>query len=89
MNEFWFKPKTYGYGATPVTWQGWLVTGAALIVLLASSMLITVFEHQSLLSVFALIAIDVLCLAALLIVSRRKTRGEWHWRWGRHNNENE
>ena len=26
MAEYWFKPKRYGYGATPVTWQGWAVT---------------------------------------------------------------
>jgi len=26
MAEYWFKPKRYGYGATPATWQGWAVT---------------------------------------------------------------
>ncbi len=26
--------------------------------------------------------IDVLAIAALIIVSRRKTDGEWRWRWG-------
>ena len=26
MNKFWFKPKTYGYGAFPITWEGWLLT---------------------------------------------------------------
>jgi hypothetical protein len=30
MAEYWFKPKRYGYGATPVTWQGWAVTRMAL-----------------------------------------------------------
>ena len=23
MTEYWFRPKRDGYGATPVTWQGW------------------------------------------------------------------
>ena len=27
-SQFWFKPKTHGYGATPVTWQGWVASGA-------------------------------------------------------------
>ena len=33
----WFKPKTYGYGATPVTWQGWAIVAGfvAAVVLLA------------------------------------------------------
>ena len=30
MAPVWFKPKRYGYGATPITWQGWaLVIGFA------------------------------------------------------------
>jgi len=22
----WFKPKTFGWGLTPITWQGWIYT---------------------------------------------------------------
>jgi hypothetical protein len=30
---YWFKPKSFGYGATPVSWQGWAWTlGMALII---------------------------------------------------------
>jgi len=25
MNKIWFKRKLYGWGWTPVTWEGWLV----------------------------------------------------------------
>ena len=34
---YWFAQKLYGYGAVPVTWQGWLTTLAyvALVALLA------------------------------------------------------
>ena len=35
MTHYWFKPKRYGYGATPMTWQGWAVTIAAVIVVVA------------------------------------------------------
>jgi len=31
----WFRPKTFGWGLTPVTWQGWvytLVVAAVLVV---------------------------------------------------------
>jgi hypothetical protein len=24
----WFRPKKYGLGFTPASWQGWVVTGA-------------------------------------------------------------
>ena len=26
MSTVWFKPKRFGYGVTPATWEGWLVT---------------------------------------------------------------
>ncbi|GGB19768.1 hypothetical protein GCM10011380_06680 [Sphingomonas metalli] len=26
--EAWFAPKRFGWGYTPVRWQGWLATGA-------------------------------------------------------------
>jgi hypothetical protein len=29
-----------------------------------------------------LLAFDALALAILAIISRRKTDGEWRWRWG-------
>jgi hypothetical protein len=36
MTPYWFKPKRYGYGATPVTWQGWALTLAATLVVAGS-----------------------------------------------------
>lgn len=26
-NKLWFRSKTYGYGWTPCSWQGWVVLG--------------------------------------------------------------
>jgi hypothetical protein len=26
MARYWFRPRWYGYGATPVTWEGWVLT---------------------------------------------------------------
>jgi hypothetical protein len=26
MSDYWFKPKTRGYGATPANWKGWAAT---------------------------------------------------------------
>ena len=26
MSKVWFKPKRFGYGATPASWEGWLAT---------------------------------------------------------------
>jgi hypothetical protein len=33
MTKLWFKARSYGWGWTPVSWQGWAVTAAALILI--------------------------------------------------------
>ena len=80
MNEYWFRPKTYGYGATPITWQGWALTIAAVIVI-AVALLIPNYGGRSPSAWLAFFAVEAAVVAALWIVSRRKTEGEWRWRW--------
>jgi hypothetical protein len=83
MARYWFKPKRYGYGATPVTWQGWLLTFGTVLAMVAVSLTLRLTE-TSYWALAALFAFDVLALATLAIVSYRKTEGGWHWRWGSH-----
>jgi hypothetical protein len=81
MTAYWFKPKRYGYGATPTTWQGWAVTfGAVAAILAASLTLRRSFERDW--GLAAMLGFDVIALIALAVVCRRKTDGEWRWRWG-------
>ena len=83
MTQYWFKPKSYGYGATPVTWEGWAVTLAAVIILAGSVFAMNLMLAQS-------NAVAWLVWAALIAAAtwwfvqfcRRRTDGEWHWRWG-------
>ena len=82
VTTYWFRPRQYGYGATPVTWQGWAITVAAMVVVVATSFLLPFFANGSPWGLAALV-IDVAAIAVLWIVSRRKTDGEWRWRWGK------
>jgi len=82
----WFIPKRYGYGATPVTWQGWAVVGgfAAAVLLLVWRLI--GFERSEAPGAFNLIMFFTflaVLIAALWIVSKRNTDGEWRWRWGK------
>jgi hypothetical protein len=81
MAEYWFKPKRYGYGATPVTWQGWVVTLGTVLAMLAVSLYLRL-TAKSLWALAALLMFDAAAVSALVIVSYRKTDGEWRWRWG-------
>ncbi|HEY8592360.1 MAG TPA: hypothetical protein VIL42_05760 [Sphingomicrobium sp.] len=75
-DPYWFAPKRYGYGAgLPIAWQGWaLMLG---FVAIAIGLGVTI-EDRPLQAAAILAPLTV----ALLVVSARKTRGGWRWRWG-------
>ena len=75
--EKWFRPKRFGYGATPSNWKGWAFMGAFILVVL------TVFWGLVHLGVPRWVAgLVVLALAGAIIpFTKAKTDGEWRWRW--------
>jgi hypothetical protein len=83
MTHYWFKPKRYGYGATPVTWEGWTTALAAAVVvagsIVAMNLLVNKSNVEAWLGWAVLIAIGTLWFVRF---SRRRTDGEWRWRWG-------
>ena len=81
MNQNWFKPKRYGFGATPVTWQCCAVTFATLLAMVGVSVGLRLTERHYW-AIALIFAFDALALAFLFMVCRRKTEGEWRWRWG-------
>ena len=81
MAEYWFKPKRYGYGAMPVTWQGWVVTLGTVLAMVAVSLYLRL-TAKSLWALAALLIFDAVAVSTLVIISHRKTEGEWRWRWG-------
>ncbi|QNQ12109.1 hypothetical protein [Sphingomonas alpina] len=71
---YWFAPKLFGLGATPATWQGWVLTLAYSAAMLATLRLLP-----------GLVPRIIVCLAltaAYVSIAARKTEGGWHWRWG-------
>ena len=81
MAKYWFRQKSFGYGATPNTWQGWLFTLAG--VLLVTS--IVVFSHrigdEETRALWIVLGVAVVLLPFCLI-AYVKTEGGWRWRWG-------
>jgi len=77
---YWFVPKLFGWGAVPVTWQGWLATlvFVGLAVLIGSTA-----EHRSPMWLALLVPVALV----FLWLSWAKTDGGWHWHWGRNGEE--
>ena len=61
MAKYWFKPKRYGYGATPVTWQGWMVSETVLVVVRSRDFRL----YRSSSGVAELLAFDLVDIASL------------------------
>ncbi|HWJ70087.1 MAG TPA: hypothetical protein VNS79_08580 [Sphingobium sp.] len=77
---YWFLPKRYGYGAgLPIAWQGWVVLGAYLAALLGLALVIPALRGAA---QAGAVILALLLTAALIAITRRRTRGGWRWRWG-------
>ncbi|PLW79762.1 hypothetical protein C0585_06030 [Candidatus Woesearchaeota archaeon] len=76
LNEYWFKPKRYGYGAYPITWEGWAVVLVFFLFLVwRSETLINIDPGRFYFEV-------IVSVIALIWISKLKTEEEWKWRWG-------
>ncbi|HXF53234.1 MAG TPA: hypothetical protein VNK52_03835 [Hyphomicrobiaceae bacterium] len=85
MGEAWFKPKSYGYGATPKNWKGWVASTVFALVLSGLAVGFVALTRSGAHPVFlgAWLAASLLTGAACVRLARAKTDGEWRWRWRR------
>lgn len=72
---YWFRPKLFGWGAVPVTWQGWAAT---LGLVLLSLPIAWLAETRSM----AWLALLAPLVIGFVWLSWTRTDGEWRWRWG-------
>jgi hypothetical protein len=88
MSPYWFRPKTYGYGATPSNWKGWAATAAFVALVLSTSLLLVAWQQNTGTGPGVWqIAVWLLSVATLsvgfVLLARAKTHGQWGWRWGK------
>ncbi|MCD6413842.1 MAG: hypothetical protein J7L54_06835 [Elusimicrobia bacterium] len=88
MSAHWFKPKKYGWGLQPVSWQGWVAT-LCLCALILISFYLNIHVHfmngiKPTLKDWLRFGPDVVVLSALFVVIfKNKTDGKLKWRWGK------
>jgi hypothetical protein len=83
MTAYWFRPKRYGYGATPVTWQGWVTTLAVPAMVALSIVAMHKFVDRSDAWAWLVWAAFVVALVIWFVrFVRVRTDGDWRWRWG-------
>ncbi|MEK7588813.1 MAG: hypothetical protein AAB438_03275 [Patescibacteria group bacterium] len=77
---YWFKRKLYGWGWTPVKWQGWAVIGVYLVFVLALSL--TVDESSPDREVYFTFLLPLAILTFLLLGICYKKGESPAWMWG-------
>jgi hypothetical protein len=81
--RYWFRPKRYGLGATPVTWEGWAFTALMVAFIVAISLYVVgATRTPSFMAVMVWAALVGAATVVLVIVTKAKTDGTWRWRWG-------
>lgn len=81
MEQKWFKRKLYGWGWTPVTWQGWMVIGVWLGLVLFFSL--SIDETSPLREVVFTFLIPLVFLTVLLIRICYLKGEKPRWQWGK------
>ena len=74
MEKLWFKRKSYGWGWTPCTWQGWVIV---LVWVIFFSTAIVLFDHEGLKNI-----LFIILSTGLLIYICYKKGEKPKWQWG-------
>jgi energy-coupling factor transporter transmembrane protein EcfT len=79
--NLWFKRKLYGWGWTPVRWQGWAVVFGYTLVVFGIVFLFGQQEYLSTLAIFFKIILPILISTILLfwICYKKGERPRWQW----------
>ena len=80
MNKLWFKRKTYGFGWTPCSWQGWIVIVVYVVLLVLSFRLIDGVQDSSSDTLINFAPRFILLTLVLIFICYKKgEKPKWQW----------
>lgn len=80
--QLWFKAKTYGYGWTPSTWQGWGVLSMYLFAVVSEAFFVETHAHSITDFLFSFFLRVIILTTFLIIICDAKGEPA-RWRWGK------
>ncbi len=79
----WFRPRRYGFGVTPKTWQGRLLVAINVAVIVAATWMLRPADRPlPTLDWAEWLVLVIGSTAAVAWIAYRHTDGAWRWRWG-------
>lgn len=85
MTEAWFKPKSFGYGASPANWKGWVATCGFVVLSAGAGFVVLPMNppaSPSLSQWGVWVVAQVVLAIGFILLARVKTDGAWRWRSG-------
>ncbi len=79
--KYWFAAKTYGWGWTPATWQGWLILVIFVGLIVVNFLRIDAASHSISDTLLAFVPETFLLILVLILICW-KTGEKPHWQWG-------
>jgi len=70
----WFGPRAFGYGYTPVSWEGWAVTAVLIVVVLGAGVVLRQAPLAAMAVIFA-------AVGAFLWIAQRQASSPSKRRW--------
>jgi hypothetical protein len=85
MQKLWFKRKLYGWGWTPVTWQGWLIVLGYIILVVAIILMREkdISGNPDSGSNFLVFGLPIFVLTTMLMYICYKKGEKPRWQWGK------
>jgi hypothetical protein len=85
--NYWMKRRRYGWGWTPITWQGWLFTILQTVILLTAASQIPRKPAEPSTAQLVKLIVTLLCVGISLVLVGIRTGPKPHWRWGKHDSD--
>jgi uncharacterized membrane protein len=82
MQTYWFKPKRYGFGAAPSSWQGWALTIGYVLVMMGLGAWLGSKAAEAERHLTAFFVLGAAVTIIFVGIAWRTTEGGWRWRWG-------
>lgn len=76
---YWFKAKIYGWGWTPVTWQGWVATFVYVLLLVALASTLDTDSPTKETALMFLIPFAILTTSFIRLCYAKGEKPEWRW----------
>ena len=84
MNKYWFRPKSYGCGFYPISWEGWMAIFVMLLLIVLSGLINGIFEEGTTAKQEIRFILDMFFIASIsTLFFERKMKEPFQWRWGR------